>query len=1090
MSRFPTITVAAAAVVLGIATSWILAACSGSTESDDTGSQTEPLARNGDVDSGQFQLRNGTVHVCWEKNSQPGIAEQKTWIRNAIEKSWMNVTNVKFDNFGTCPADSGTDSGDSGTDNLYVTIYGSNGIGSACSLGGDPRALPELLPDGGKLPMLLPDGGLLPCPGPVDQNGNPLYPHACPACGMGLGSSDRSATEYIAAHEFGHVMGYNHEQDEDGGFTDPLYNPTNGGACPPTGHYDPSTDAWVPHFSNFNQYLVTPYDLDSIMNYCHSAREYSGRLSQLDIFGVQKTSEYGVPVRPDMDGDGISDSFDNCPFAHNSGDQLNSNKDAEILVDQRKIFTNCSDSAQDGHTPTGLDPQCYIDHWHQYYPGDACDPIAVTATANTKIASIVEKACPSCAIVGCTDLPGGTVNNAESCAVTLNTQLNFDGHIGGPAGMAIPTGANGTNVGAPTFCKCADGSALACSQDMLAKCFVATDADYPYLWNAPTTGWKIIQHEVHGTPNYTATFPELQFGHVDPLPGYDANSVTETWDFIADLGTFGMSGGNNLTGIGWTHEHNFSYSILTRPSETDLQNNYWPLTAIWTANAYHLPPNAAYLWQPIPYCNPGPKQENEHEIQYMTTVNSSGHIASIGLSGSTMFDMTPGLTANGTALLTTLTSGNELLMASDRIGGQPSDSTGYNALVLNAGTPKVVGAVQDSGAKMDGVFASTVVGTGQASLKAFSAINQALYWLSYSSGWQLNTRLVSNALAGNASMTTVTLSGTALTSPKGIAYNRATNLLFVADWVASGDGHAIRLLSVALSTGVVSTVWTTAAFYDTPAVYLSATNGGEAIVSVSSTQTGNIDVLMINAQGRPVGSYTATGALLSAVLGTGDGITIPLSVTSTETTPNLLLTYVKRSSLKYGACNSKLFLSIATSVLGSGMLADGADCNESGNGGFESGQFSATGSFFGTDGTVAMGTTWATLGASETISTTAHSGSYSALLGSTSPTNGDSTIKQTFPVPAIGGTLRFWYNDTCPDSLTYDWFVAQLQTTTGTTVATIVPKRCDNPTSGWTQVNFDLTPYAGQTLVFVATSHDDNYGADPTYTLVDDLTID
>jgi len=38
-------------------------------------------------------------------------------------------------------------------------------------------------------------------------------------------------------------------------------------------------------------------------------------------------------------------------------------------------------------------------------------------------------------------------------------------------------------------------------------------------------------------------------------------------------------------------------------------------------------------------------------------------------------------------------------------------------------------------------------------------------------------------------------------------------------------------------------------------------------------------------------------------------------------------------------------------------------------------------------------------------------------------------------------------------------------------------------------VTFNLAPYAGQSVVVVATSHDDNYGADPTYTYVDDFNV-
>jgi len=121
-------------------------------------------------------------------------------------------------------------------------------------------------------------------------------------------------------------------------------------------------------------------------------------------------------------------------------------------------------------------------------------------------------------------------------------------------------------------------------------------------------------------------------------------------------------------------------------------------------------------------------------------------------------------------------------------------------------------------------------------------------------------------------------------------------------------------------------------------------------------------------------------------------------------------------------------------------------------------------------------------------STTAHSGSYSAELGSGAPTSGDSSVSQIINVGPSGGTLSLWYWVTCPDTVQYDWFTASLQTTQGVVLATLVPKTCV-ASSGWTQVTYNLAAYAGQTIVLVNTNHDDNYVGDPTYTLLDDVSI-
>ena len=130
-------------------------------------------------------------------------------------------------------------------------------------------------------------------------------------------------------------------------------------------------------------------------------------------------------------------------------------------------------------------------------------------------------------------------------------------------------------------------------------------------------------------------------------------------------------------------------------------------------------------------------------------------------------------------------------------------------------------------------------------------------------------------------------------------------------------------------------------------------------------------------------------------------------------------------------------------------------------------------------------TGWTTVGSTAT-SSTAHGGTASARVGSTSPFNGDSSVAQTFNAPAAGGTLAFWYRVVCTDSVTYDWATATLRDNTGGTTTTLLARTCSN-TGAWSSKSATLVASHSYTLTLI--DHDDNYATDPTYTLYDDVTI-
>jgi hypothetical protein len=127
---------------------------------------------------------------------------------------------------------------------------------------------------------------------------------------------------------------------------------------------------------------------------------------------------------------------------------------------------------------------------------------------------------------------------------------------------------------------------------------------------------------------------------------------------------------------------------------------------------------------------------------------------------------------------------------------------------------------------------------------------------------------------------------------------------------------------------------------------------------------------------------------------------------------------------------------------------------------------------------------WTTSAGTASVVAGGHTGTYAARVGSTSPTNGDSSISQTFTAPATGGQLTFWYQMTCPDTVTYDWANATLRDNTTGTTTTLLPNICSTSAT-WVQISASLSASHSYTLTLL--SHDDNYVGDATYTLFDDV---
>src|SRR5207302_577725 len=216
------------------------------------------------------------------------------------------------------------------------------------------------------------------------------------------------------------------------------------------------------------------------------------------------------------------------------------------------------------------------------------------------------------------------------------------------------------------------------------------------------------------------------------------------------------------------------------------------------------------------------------------------------------------------------------------------------------------------------------------------------------------------------------------------------------DFSISANPSSLSLAPNTPATSTISTAITTGSAQTVSLTVSGVPSGASASLNPTSVTSGGSSTLNVSSGTAAAGTYTLT------VTGTGS------SATTHSTTVTLTLSGPPPAA---------------------GIT----------NGDFESGNLSG----------------WTSAG-SASISTAAHGGTYSAMVGYTSPTNGDSSIAQTFTAPSAGGTLSFWYQVHCPDTLTYDWATATLVDNGSNTTTTMLPKTCSNAGT-WAQATASLT---------------------------------
>lgn len=226
--------------------------CSFSLHAQDSdgpvGTTTQPLT----IKNVQNWTENGNVvPVCW---GTPGYAREKAIVVAALRRTWERAANIKFTGWYACPTGSGIGgSGSAKYVRVRILPYCATDAGEARDAGaaGSTRGLGmETLSSADGNSKIAADDR----PG-VTFVFNPD------------GTADVGRVEYIGVHEFGHVLGFIHEQDTPGNVEGPAH-------CDSSGNESNSTS-------------LTPYDRDSIMNYCNKDGNMKGNLTATDVAGVQ-----------------------------------------------------------------------------------------------------------------------------------------------------------------------------------------------------------------------------------------------------------------------------------------------------------------------------------------------------------------------------------------------------------------------------------------------------------------------------------------------------------------------------------------------------------------------------------------------------------------------------------------------------------------------------------------------------------------------------------------------------------------------------------------------------------------------------------